>query len=491
MKKIVGILIVLVFGNLSFAQTCNEIWQIGISQQQITPGQSVVFSYTGASNSGANLLIDFGDGSTQSYLLGAPPVNFPAHTYATSGIYNVKFTLTGACYQTKSAQIVVNPAACSESLAITGYKVICVNNSTTFEIATPSQPGFNLVEIVWNMGDGNFVTNSFTSLNYIYNQTGMYYRSVAVHLYDPTSDEHCYYLVHLFVPNTTTKYYQFKSYVVYGSADFVIVPANPAPGDNVSFIYTGVNTFTTASSVWLYNFSVGSYSSGFQSNPAPGTVLYTINNIQPGAYCADFSIFLRDFNTTYCPNTSQVCFNVSDVPCDTCNSFRPSPGDRYWISAWVKVDENFQVKSYNPTDQDNALNLNAATITEAFVELEFLGSTVTAQFFPSGEIIDGWQRVVGEFTIPASTNDLVVNLYADDLADTYFDDIRIHPFNSSMKSYVYDGETFWLVSELDDNNYATFYEYDQEGGLIRIKKETARGIVTIQETRSNTIKVNP
>jgi hypothetical protein len=56
-----------------------------------------------------------------------------------------------------------------------------------------------------------------------------------------------------------------------------------------------------------------------------------------------------------------------------------------------------------------------------------------------------------------------------------------------MKSYVYDGETFWLTSELDDNNYATFYEYDQEGGLIRIKKETARGIVTIQDTRSGTI----
>ena len=81
-----------------------------------------------------------------------------------------------------------------------------------------------------------------------------------------------------------------------------------------------------------------------------------------------------------------------------------------------------------------------------------------------------------------------VKLVAHSDVDTYFDDIRIHPFNGSMKSYVYDGETFWLTSELDDNNYATFYEYDEEGGLIRIKKETARGIVTIQETRSNTIK---
>lgn len=91
------------------------------------------------------------------------------------------------------------------------------------------------------------------------------------------------------------------------------------------------------------------------------------------------------------------------------------------------------------------------------------------------------------FDIPIGTYDFQVKLFADQGFDTYFDDIRIHPFNGSMKSYVYDGETFWLTSELDDNNYATFYEYDQEGGLVRIKKETSRGVVTIQETRSGTL----
>jgi hypothetical protein len=46
------------------------------------------------------------------------------------------------------------------------------------------------------------------------------------------------------------------------------------------------------------------------------------------------------------------------------------------------------------------------------------------------------------------------------------------------------------MAELDENNYATFYEYDLEGGLIRVKKETEKGIFTIQETRSNTYKSN-
>jgi hypothetical protein len=63
------------------------------------------------------------------------------------------------------------------------------------------------------------------------------------------------------------------------------------------------------------------------------------------------------------------------------------------------------------------------------------------------------------------------------------DDIRITPFDASMKSFVYDPYTLRLTGQLDDNNFATFYEYDDEGTLIRVKKETDRGIMTIKETR--------
>lgn len=168
---------------------------------------------------------------------------------------------------------------------------------------------------------------------------------------------------------------------------------------------------------------------------------------------------------------------IQNTCCDTCNSFKPQERGRYWISAWVQVGVGGQVKTYSDG------------LVGPSLELEFQGSSSSSvSFYPTGEIIDGWQRIVGEFSMPIGTAELSVILNADPTFDTYFDDIRIHPFNASMKSYVYDGETFWLVSELDDNNYATFYEYDEEGGLIRIKKETERGIVTIQETRSSTVK---
>ena len=66
----------------------------------------------------------------------------------------------------------------------------------------------------------------------------------------------------------------------------------------------------------------------------------------------------------------------------------------------------------------------------------------------------------------------------------YIDDIRIHPEKALVKTFAYNPRTFKLMAEMDENAFATFYEYDDEGSLVRVKKETERGIVTLKETRS-------
>ena len=53
-----------------------------------------------------------------------------------------------------------------------------------------------------------------------------------------------------------------------------------------------------------------------------------------------------------------------------------------------------------------------------------------------------------------------------------------------MSSYVYDPVDLQLMAKLDENNHATLYEYDQEGALARVKKETVEGIVTLKEVRA-------
>ncbi len=161
------------------------------------------------------------------------------------------------------------------------------------------------------------------------------------------------------------------------------------------------------------------------------------------------------------------------------NSFLPEAG-KYIVSGWVKENHPQQVITYQ-----SYITLNITDLTVL----------VNENFSPQGNIIDGWQRIIGIVEIPDLSNTIAtlnieLNCNNSSGGACYFDDIRFYPFNGNMKSFVYDEATQRLMAELDENNYATFYEYDQEGGLIRVKKETERGVYTIQETRSNTIKRN-
>jgi hypothetical protein len=152
----------------------------------------------------------------------------------------------------------------------------------------------------------------------------------------------------------------------------------------------------------------------------------------------------------------------------------PSKGKKMVISAWVKEQQSCTCSTY----VNNQINIG------------FTGSSTTYIFKPSGPIIDGWQRYEGVFEIPASASGMITQLKATGSTNVYFDDVRLHPFNANMKSFAYHPINLRLMAELDENNYATFYEYDDEGTLIRVKKETERGIKTIKETRSALLKEN-
>ncbi len=185
------------------------------------------------------------------------------------------------------------------------------------------------------------------------------------------------------------------------------------------------------------------------------------------------STFVEVGLTKVCDPTPSTCEN-----CIT--SFSPFRGEKYLLTAWVKE-----------------LGEGQTTFVHPEIELHFPNSSdpshpAIISGKGSGQIIDGWQRVEEEFVVPNDATLMNISLVNTAVrgsnVSVYFDDIRIHPFNSNMKSFVYDPETFRLMAELDENNYATFYEYDEEGALVRVKKETERGIKTIQESRNNTVK---
>ncbi len=159
-------------------------------------------------------------------------------------------------------------------------------------------------------------------------------------------------------------------------------------------------------------------------------------------------------------------------------SFSPLPNQEYLLSAWVKED---YTNKYPDTYLHSGIQITFKTASK---------DSILPLMRPVGPIIDGWQRIEASFTVPVNAKNIQIELVNDGAAgDVFFDDIRIHPFRSNMKSFVYNPSTQKLTAELDENNYSTQYEYDDEGILIRVKKETERGVMTIKETRNNQSKV--
>lgn len=157
-------------------------------------------------------------------------------------------------------------------------------------------------------------------------------------------------------------------------------------------------------------------------------------------------------------DTENIEFSNS-LTSPSAGKFLPQASKDYYFSAWVKV-------------QDNA----ATTAT-----LKVDGNTISTSTYNT-QRIEGWQRLEGKFT--TGTTSITIKIEAAG-GTVYVDDVRIQPFRSAMKTYVYDTKTLWLKAELDDRNYATFYNYDEEGNLVQIKKETKDGVRTIVSNRKN------
>ena len=78
-------------------------------------------------------------------------------------------------------------------------------------------------------------------------------------------------------------------------------------------------------------------------------------------------------------------------------------------------------------------------------------------------------------------------------AETYghLDDFKVMPFMAHGKAYVYDKRNYRLLAEFDQQHFATIYQYNPKGELVRKMLETTRGIKTIEEQHLNGMEVRP
>jgi hypothetical protein len=179
-----------------------------------------------------------------------------------------------------------------------------------------------------------------------------------------------------------------------------------------------------------------------------------------------------------------VPFNKCFVP-DGITDFSPIGTDlkgskKYLISFWVKG--NSASTDYSGTFSTSVTYTNTIGPTT---------QTLTPGVNTS-PVINGWQKFDYEITLPNYTQ---YPQYPDKLSfkitaisGLSFDDFRLQPYNASMVCTVYDPLHLRPWAILDDRNYATFIEYDNQGVAVRNKKETQNGIYTLRESRSSTVK---
>ncbi|MDP2387987.1 MAG: PKD domain-containing protein [Bacteroidota bacterium] len=417
-----------------------------------------------------------------------------SHSYTAEGNYNLIYNFTsnypGCAAQTYSTSVNVSPCckptfkdyASGFSTCLGGgaqeidpkvqpiiYVAVCAGSAISFNMSNYTCPSGALT-YTWDYGDGTAIETGDV-ISHIYGTAGTYSLSITynngfasscfahpggIALFVITVESNC-------CPVVTQQINAFDKYSSDGKTIYCV-------GNNISFEMNGLENCLFDSQLPNAQWSFGDGATANGGNPqhvfnAPGT--YTITAIVNLPTCAPYT-----FTTTL---TLEDC---DEITCADCiSSFAPEPG-KYVFSMWVREDVTSSVVSYSQ-NVGATVKTVCQTCTTPVTQTSFTPNQ-------NSQIIDGWQKVEGTFTVPSGAIGLAISLFNNSTGtDVYFDDLRIHPFNSSSKTYVYDPVTMRLSAELDENNYATFYEYDEEGALVRVKKETEKGIKTIKEARNN------
>lgn len=276
--------------------------------------------------------------------------------------------------------------------------------------------------------------------------------------------------------------WNWKEKVNLSDVDGNIIETEDRIGRKSAVLFGYKNTLVTAQSInsgynesYFEGFEDYKYTNCLDTNKQPTNVEFlnrikissgNLNIVNNESHTGKYSLEVNNnFSLTVMPPKN--CSGSSSNCVDCSGGFYPENGKEYIFSCWVKVNKTEPVLS----------------CSDAEVNITCSGSPV-ATLRSDGPVIEGWQRIFGKFNTLPGSNNVVITLKKGD-ADTYYDDLRVFPAEGNMVSYVYDDLDLKLTYSLDENNYFTKNEYDKQGELIRIKKETEKGIITLKEEQRN------
>lgn len=246
-------------------------------------------------------------------------------------------------------------------------------------------------------------------------------------------------------------------------------------------------TITLSSGLDIYEFSINGLTniSGMEYKNWTGFVYLKIETPIPSQTINDLVV------TSEKSHTGEKSIRVDDESTFYNQSrLELIPGEHYRFGGWLSViDKKYFVQHMNKEMKDN-FKINYLDASGNFIsDEEFEEKDIF-----KGNFIEDWQKFEIDFQMPSNAFYVQIHLpVANDMfyvpGDDYFeksfyDDLRIMPYDGAMMSYVYNKENHRLEAQLDANNFATFYYYNDEGSLFLIKRETEKGIITVQESRS-------
>ncbi|MEM9337257.1 MAG: PKD domain-containing protein [Bacteroidota bacterium] len=221
------------------------------------------------------------------------------------------------------------------------------------------------------------------------------------------------------------------------------------------------------------------------SNPFPGKSVVVLDERVAATFVYEGTLSIPNFESgvgieqeTTWGHTGTTSMKVTASRLKTPQPIlRLTPRKAYRLAAWVSI-------AADETHYEAAQLADDLSISWSFErengEIVKEGSTDLV-----GTIVEGWQQVEGKVEVPEESYDRFYLTFTKGSASVlYVDDLRLFPFTGNMQSYVYDLQ-FRLSATLDENNYATFYDYDEQGQLFLVRKETNQGIRTLQQTTSN------
>ncbi len=174
------------------------------------------------------------------------------------------------------------------------------------------------------------------------------------------------------------------------------------------------------------------------------------------------------------------------------NSMQLNLGETLSIDFNENILEDVFKPLLNPSEERKKYLLSFWTKSDqdASSLVSMVGSIATSYIQSSSDdiYIEGWKKidVIVDFE---ESDEFQIRISNSTSSPIYIDDIRIHPYEASFNSFVYDYNDARHLASLDNRNYTTFYNYDELGMLTQVKQETVRGVVTVQTSRSNTRKI--